>query len=624
MAGLLMFNDLPSIDIVDGSLNRHLPYHANGADVESYWAPVDSTLPYLRNIPCYGLERSLHQDVLQSPPYPQQLPDAFEKPSFISEASTWHNDAELINSHSTGDWQPHRLQEYQHPWPCSVAKARYNSPDGSIGGDRSATELDSSTGGSVWSPRRSVELKVPTYLEPMEHLDTHRFPGSQPQDHGSAALHVGCSSLHDYSSPSSQDFGDGVALRDVQEFPDGETEEHMDQFEDEEIKMEQHSSYLEFARPHEYLPEGLHARRNYNEGIGPSMNDNSPSPSMKGDDDISVVDEVKDEEDDVSDYTPAGRSKGNHHTRKSSLTKGPSSPTKRSSRSKRPPKLAPATKVSKRRTKTVTVSPTSPLKPSTTTAPAISTHGNTTSHTCPNCHQTFATPSAMHKHNLTAHTRPFVCTFGPYGCPSRFGSKNEWKRHVSSQHVQLGIWRCDQGACVPQPFSSHRRSPSSTTGKRRGAKASEHDDIIVVGGGGGGGPDSAAGFNEFNRKDLFTQHLRRMHSPARSAPAAEVEAFEASLEETRQRCWIKTREPPQSSVCGYCCDGDGEMGGMKNEGVFEGPDSWDERMEHVGRHLERGHGGREWREDVGLREWMVAEGLIVWEEKKGLWVLGGS
>ena len=63
---------------------------------------------------------------------------------------------------------------------------------------------------------------------------------------------------------------------------------------------------------------------------------------------------------------------------------------------------------------------------------------------------------------------------------------------------------------------------------------------------------------------------------------------------------------------------------MKNESVFEGPESWDERMEHVGRHMERGHEVREWREDVGLREWMVREGLIVWEEREGKWVLGGS
>ena len=642
-----MFNDIPSIDVEDGSLNKQLAYHTNGADVESFWAPVNPTFTYLRNVPFYDMERSIQQGVLQAPSYPQQLPASLENPSFISEASTWHNDSPLLRSHLTGCWEPHQLQETQHLWPRSFPKARYNSPDGSMGGDRSATELDSSTGGSVWSPRKSVDLREPRYLEPTEGLDTCFFPGSQSQDHGSAPLHVGSSSLHDYPSPPSPEFGDGVALRDVQEFPDGESEEQIDHFDDEDMKMEQQPSYLEFARPHGCLPEGLHARRNYDEGIGSSIHDDSPPPSMKGEDDISMVDELKeeDEDDDVSDYTPASRSKRNHHTRKSSLTKTPSSPTKRSSRGKRSPKLASNNKVSKRRTKSTPITPTSPLNPMTTTPTAISTHGNTTSHTCPNCNQTFATPSAMHKHNLTVHTRPFTCTFGPYGCPSRFGSKNEWKRHVSSQHIQLGLWRCDQGACIPQP--PHRRSPpssssssSSSASKKRGAatattRASEKhnkDDIIVVGGGGAVEPSDDAGFNEFNRKDLFTQHLRRMHFPARSASAAEKDAFEASLEATRRRCWIKTREPPQSSVCGYCCDGDGGMGmgmgmGMgvtKTEGVFEGPDSWDERMEHVGRHLERGHWGREWREDVGLRAWMVREGLIVWEGKEGRWVLGGS
>ena len=619
-----MFNDLPSIDVEDGPFNKQPAYHANSADVESFWAPVDTTYTYMRNISLYGTERSLHQDVLQTPSYPQQLSASHGKPSFISEASTWHNDSPVLKSHLAGGWEPQRLQEYHHLWPHPFPKVRYNSPDGSMGGDRSATELDSSTGGSVWSPRRSVELRDSRYFEPTEAFDAHYFSGSQSQDHGSAPLLVGCSSLHSYPSPPSPRIGNGVALRDVQEFPDGEPEEHMDHFDDEEVKMEQHQSYLEFARPHGCLPEGLHARRNYDEGIGSSIHDGSPPPSMKGEDDISMVDEVKeeDEDDDVSDYTPASRSKRSYPTRKSSMAKSPSSTAKRSFRGKRSPKLAPANKVSKRRTKSTPINPTPPLKPMTTNPTAISTHSNTTSHTCPNCHQTFTTPSAMHKHNLTAHTRPFTCTFGPYGCPSRFGSKNEWKRHVSSQHIQLGLWRCDQGACIPH--LAHHRSPSSTSKKRAGpppapARGTEKDDVIVV-----GAHPSDAAFNDFNRKDLFTQHLRRMHAPARSASAAEKEAFEASLEATRRRCWIKTREPPQASVCGYCGVGDGGGVGATKEGVFEGPQSWDERMEHVGRHLEQGHGQREWREDVGLREWMVREGLIVWEGKEGRWVLGGN
>ena len=44
--------------------------------------------------------------------------------------------------------------------------------------------------------------------------------------------------------------------------------------------------------------------------------------------------------------------------------------------------------------------------------------------------------------------------------------------------------------------------------------------------------------------------------------------------------------------------------------VFEGRSGWEERMEHVARHLERGE--KEEEEDVELREWMVKEGLIRW------------
>ena len=44
--------------------------------------------------------------------------------------------------------------------------------------------------------------------------------------------------------------------------------------------------------------------------------------------------------------------------------------------------------------------------------------------------------------------------------------------------------------------------------------------------------------------------------------------------------------------------------------VFEGRSAWEERMEHVARHLERGE--KEEEEDVELREWMVREGLIRW------------
>lgn len=133
------------------------------------------------------------------------------------------------------------------------------------------------------------------------------------------------------------------------------------------------------------------------------------------------------------------------------------------------------------------------------------------------------------------------------------------------------------------------------------------------------------GHNDFNRKDLFTQHVRRMHGPPATAPRAEKDAFDVSLEATRERCWKPLRDPPPRSTCGFCChgkDGDCEADDDPTEGkevVFEGTGAWDERMEHVGKHLEQGETGE--REDEGLRDWMVGEGLV--GKERGAWRVVG-
>jgi hypothetical protein len=110
--------------------------------------------------------------------------------------------------------------------------------------------------------------------------------------------------------------------------------------------------------------------------------------------------------------------------------------------------------------------------------------------------------------------------------------------------------------------------------------------------------------NDFNRKDLFTQHQRRMHAPwlqhnqRRTATEAESAAFDESLDEIRQRCWHQLRHPPHQSHCGFCRE------------LFVGAGSWDARMEHVGRHFEReDHLGEEL-EDLSLREWGLREGVL--------------
>ena len=173
--------------------------------------------------------------------------------------------------------------------------------------------------------------------------------------------------------------------------------------------------------------------------------------------------------------------------------------------------------------------------------------------------------------------KTFTCSFSHYGCASSFVSKNEWKRHVQSQHLQLGFYRCDLGSC-------NATNPKSKPSRN--------------------GIDTSRIANDFNRKDLFTQHQRRMHAPwivrgdKCQSSEEEKNIFEQSLEDVRARCWVEQRKPPGQSQCGFCGR------------VFCGPTSWDERMEHVGRHFEKdGFLGDEV-EDLELRKWAVEEGIV--------------
>ncbi|KAF2187090.1 hypothetical protein K469DRAFT_123483 [Zopfia rhizophila CBS 207.26] len=183
--------------------------------------------------------------------------------------------------------------------------------------------------------------------------------------------------------------------------------------------------------------------------------------------------------------------------------------------------------------------------------------------------------NASNANNANAQ-RPFLCPLAIYGCQSNFVSKNEWKRHVKTQHIKLGYWRCDLCLTTVDP-----RDPSTTY------------------------------YNDFNRMDLFTQHLRRMHAaPAHQTTSSrnnnkEYPVNEDNLAQHQKRCYQILRSPPPESACLFC------------DRNFAGPGSWDERMEHVGRHFEKDRkaGGapidmRDWQEDKVLRDWLLTEGLV--------------
>ena len=227
---------------------------------------------------------------------------------------------------------------------------------------------------------------------------------------------------------------------------------------------------------------------------------------------------------------------------------------------------------------------------------------------CEHCAGIWQSPVALQRHVAAEHTRPFTCALALYGCRATFGAKNEWKRHVASQHLRLGFWRCDMDRCLPE---LQQRDSASTTSSAAGSttpdmkrESDEEEEVELI-------------FNDFNRKDLFVQHVRRMHGPAKTASAAAHSAFKKPLDEAAHRCFILLRGLPPVSRCGFCAANGQQV-------VFKGQGSWEARMEHVGRHLESGDGRTgQWIEDEDLKRYLVDEGLVEGSEGTG-WRLVGQ
>ncbi|KAK5661381.1 hypothetical protein OQA88_11280 [Cercophora sp. LCS_1] len=61
---------------------------------------------------------------------------------------------------------------------------------------------------------------------------------------------------------------------------------------------------------------------------------------------------------------------------------------------------------------------------------------------CGECGKIFKRACELKKH-MKRHLKPYACTHVS-DCDKRFGSKNDWKRHENSQHIQLEFWRCTE------------------------------------------------------------------------------------------------------------------------------------------------------------------------------------
>jgi hypothetical protein len=229
-----------------------------------------------------------------------------------------------------------------------------------------------------------------------------------------------------------------------------------------------------------------------------------------------------------------------------------------------------------------------PLKPVThTTAKKsrVTKNAKRSGLQCPQCdHAPFKDAVALQRHMKGAHIRAFVCVFEFAGCKSTFASKNEWKRHVSSQHLNLHSWVCEIGAC----------------GKAQGKN----------------GGEQFKG-SEFNRKDLFTQHLRRMHAPfSAKRQNKKVPDWEDKLKELQISCLRTKRSPPTKLACPV--SGCGQ--------IFDTKSCWDERMEHVAKHLEKvaqTGGVVEQERDHLLVRWAETEKIIE-RRMDGRYILPGA
>ncbi|KAL1867714.1 hypothetical protein Daus18300_006270 [Diaporthe australafricana] len=212
---------------------------------------------------------------------------------------------------------------------------------------------------------------------------------------------------------------------------------------------------------------------------------------------------------------------------------------------------------------------------------------------CPECSHSFKDECTLQNHVKKQHTRPFICVFRFAGCDSTFASKNEWKRHVMSQHLLLYYWLCDIDVCAHNkndPAAPHSHSGKRSKSRRSDSTASSEPIGPPL-------PDGAI----FNRKDLYTQHLRRMHTPShikKTGSAKSSKKIAASL---------------QASSCATPADWDEHIKTLQRQALrercqlpnymecpaprcsqtFTGTDAWDQRMEHVARHLEKAAAGAE-------------------------------
>ncbi|KPM36308.1 hypothetical protein AK830_g10259 [Neonectria ditissima] len=215
---------------------------------------------------------------------------------------------------------------------------------------------------------------------------------------------------------------------------------------------------------------------------------------------------------------------------------------------------------------------------------------STTVHLCSKCDIYYKDAVTLSKHIRIAHNRVFACVLKFAGCDEAFASKNEWKRHAQAQHMNFHLWLCTHGSC-----GSFRAD----------------DDLITE-------PKLTHG-RMFRRKDLFSQHVRRMHIFSSSSKKNKggkhaTPEEDEKLKKMQKQAFLERCKVPQHLNCPVSSCGH----------EFRGDGAWDGLMEHVAHHLDRAATGNEppvqFGEDNKLIEWASSKDAnVIYKDESGKW-----
>ncbi|CAF9904117.1 MAG: hypothetical protein ALECFALPRED_004853 [Alectoria fallacina] len=174
---------------------------------------------------------------------------------------------------------------------------------------------------------------------------------------------------------------------------------------------------------------------------------------------------------------------------------------------------------------------------------------------CRFCHKKKKTQCDLTKH-LKRHTRPYGCTFT--GCPRRFGSKNDWKRHENTMHYQVEAWKCAEPKIPDGSDSAMARDKSSGTNE---ATSSRQCGRLCY------------------RRELFMAHLHEAHHLA----DPEYEQY------VKDQC--RKRRVGRNGQCGFWCGFCQTVVRLEKTGI----EAWDERFNHIDdEHFKKGNRVEGW------------------------------